>query len=259
MTEYHRRVSRSVVQGTDRVEVARATIAVGVALVVGALAAVGVQGEFLPRAVREAPNPLGVSFALVVLGLLLPFAHSKAGRIATILSLGGLALVISGTWYALWVGIGTIRTRETPAVTLTIAPIPGSTTSVQMTAEASGTSLSPAESAMLRVVAVRAGSEANAREICEHSQTNPFDKNENGPKSDVLSWGTSGPDVTGKVTLKSSLAVSALEYQYLCARVALRSRNQVDHADNRWAWVVVDLEQQRHVLSPPSRAQLSEE
>jgi hypothetical protein len=108
------------------------------AFVVAGLAAIGLTGDALLRAVRNSPRWIAVWFTLAligagifVLGQLWPrktTANENAAKttrftVAWVLGIIGLALFVGATSAAIWFGAYAVHDRELPLVTLQAAPV----------------------------------------------------------------------------------------------------------------------------------------
>lgn len=234
---------------TNRVDLARAAIVLGTALVVAVLTAIGIQGDLLARALRNFPEILIVAFALVIVGLSLPFFYTGSDpdkKLPKFLSTIGLSCVCLGIILALALGGISSAEREQPSLTIAAAPDNAHSSRVTVTVTATANSLRADEDALLRVVGLKSGAQIPTSEACRATATWGHGE------STVLSWGTSGPDLVGKATLTSTIAVSAHDFGVVCAYVGLRDRDTRKVTDDRFSWTFVDLSEQAFPDPSPS-------
>ena len=230
-------------------EPTRAALALGVTLVVAVLGALGIQGDLLTRMVRNVPIFVSIAFALVLVGLAIPFFASQASdRTKRWLTGVSAGLVVAGALVTVGVAAFSMTEREQP--TLAIAPTwsteaPGEAT---LEIKASASSLRTDEDLLLRVIGLK-GSGVDIMHLC---RTPDWESYLPSRSETVLAWSTSGPAVTGLASVGTSLPVSANQYDYVCAYAALRDRSTNDNADDRWTVSILDL----HRATPGSNATL---
>lgn len=192
-------------------------LAAAVALVVAVLAAIGVSGELLARAVRNDPNKLAVSVIaiLVITGSWLARNLYLAGQKLGLLPLGLLILTLCGV---VLLGAQSVAEREIPPVSLS-ASTEQSLVTVDVVATAAG--VPSYTDVLVQVIALRefGDDEAQRREICGMSRI------DNPPPTEVamlVSWQHAGPDGAGNVEHRSSFQVPD-EFEALCAFGALQN------------------------------------
>ena len=110
---------------------ARIAIPLGLALITGVFIALGIQGDLLPRLMRNSPTQVVAAFALGVVGVVVPlFALLFKGWLRTAGFVLGAAFLLAGTVVAIWAAVSGTGVREQPTVTLiakaetTVPPTP---------------------------------------------------------------------------------------------------------------------------------------
>lgn len=213
------------------------TLAGAVALVVAALAAVGVGGAVLVRAVRNQPFQMAAIFVLAIFLAAIPAVVGLVRRKAYLsaVALGFLALVAMG---AVVVGAKSLEDREMPSVSVSISNDDGMTT---IMVEASGYSLRSTEDMLVQVVGLPAFSgPGEMQSSCERSRFRGEYLEE--VEGSVLTWQRTGPNSAGEATSSVSLEVPSMAYGAACAYVALLDRSANSSKDNRAVVAYVRLE-----------------
>jgi len=243
---------------------ARIAIPLGLALITGVFIALGIQGDLLPRLMRNSPTQVVAAFALGVVGVVIPlFALLFKGWLRTAGFVLGAAFLLAGTVVAIWAAVSGTGVREQPTVTLVAkaettvsatprtagsgAPVKGgdssskpateTTTTVQISASA--LSLASRDRMLLRIAAYPATTPLeSARGTCTDTRQVGVDPSSGGT---ILFWGETGPTVAGSGASSVTLSVSQSSYRYLCAVAVLSSETDADPSDARSTTSLVDL------------------
>jgi hypothetical protein len=223
-------------------ELTRVAVTVGVALIVAIFAAIGIQGEFLTRAVRNAPVWITVAFSAVIVGLVLPILWSGKvkKRVVGVADVLGAILVVGGSILALIVGGQSLAKRETPTLIMatTWSATEPTIANVKVTSKAS--SLRSNEDVMLRVAVLTPGSNRALRYQCL-SSSSPWEDPTLAGTGQILSWGTSGPGTTGNADVTVDVRADSASADYICAYTALRDRSTKRTDDDRFSLSVYRL------------------
>lgn len=214
---------------------ARTAIPLGIALIGGVFVSLGIQGDLLPRLLRNAPVPVGLALTGAVLGVTAPLVLSglKPEKLKWVTIVSALLLVVS-TCAAIFTGILVTGTREQPNVDVTGIAIDA--TNHSATLEVAATSLSLAsDDRMLLRIAVFDHSTSLGRATSACADTRDVDIAE-PPSAEVVYWGETGPTATGTADTTYTFTVDTAKFRYACA-IAVLSRGGAPRAST----VTVDL------------------
>lgn len=249
---------------------ARIAIPLGLALIAGAFVTLGIQGDLLPRLMRNSPALVILAFALGVFGVVVPlFGLLLEGWPRRACFGLGALLLLGGTVVAIWAAVSGTGIREQPTVTIvakaettpssapspagtapTRAPAPTTSTTPSTTPEpvttvqitATALSLASRDRMLLRVVAFSDATKLeDAQRSCSDTRTVDVAREVGGT---VLFWGETGPTVTGSGTSSVVLSVSQDTYRYLCALAVLSAKS--NDSKSEATRVITDL----HSLAP---------
>lgn len=211
---------------------------------VAVLAAIGVSGGVLVRAVRATPG----TFVLVLGTLIILAVVVESTGTKPRYRLPLLALVMLVTLFALVVGASSVDQRDMPAIALTSAikaPTTSESGNVTVTVTARGSGLRPGENMLVQVQGLTkdlptdAESYDKVRPGCTNTVLRSRDqeqKNQYGdPAGDLLLWTQAGPDADGAAKVESSVNVEAGTFNAVCAVVVynLSGGPLVERAFNR--------------------------
>ncbi|MDQ1547521.1 MAG: hypothetical protein QOH69_2425 [Actinomycetota bacterium] len=222
---------------------ARATIVLGVALVVAILAAIGIQGNLLARMVRDNEWGTILVFAGIVIGVALPVLSisSKHPRIKAALRSGAFVLVLVSALGAVVLASVSSQDREMPAVSIDPSWNAANQGVITLTVTGSATSLRSTENLLLRVVALKDVQGMQIKNDCNTDESWWFDP-PLGSHGEILSWGQTGPDVSGSASAKVVVKVDPKKYDLACAYVGLSGRSNTSSSGNRSDFTVLNLE-----------------
>jgi hypothetical protein len=191
-------------------------LAGGTALVVAALAAVGVSGGVLTRTVRNEPQTIAKLVIAALLIVAIPTLVLVRKRLLVALCLLALLGVLGTT---VWVGAESVAEREQPRVALS-ASTKGQVTTI--TINASGTGLKSKQDMLVQLQAVTSFPTpvSGLDPLCFESVRSVPETKSVGP---LLLWQQAGPDETGTVTVKTNVEIPIAKYEGVCAFVALRT------------------------------------
>lgn len=244
---------------------ARIAIPLGLALIAGAFVTLGIQGDLLPRLMRNSPTLVFAAFTLGVLGVVVPlFALLLTGRLRKAGFALGASLLLVGTGVAIWAAVSGTGIREQPTVTIvakakttasttpktpsptstqtsatvtSATPTPSSQSSTTVQITASALSLASRDRMLLRVVGYPATTNlGNAERNCLDTRRVDVDSEAGGT---VLFSGETGPTVTGAGTSSVTLSVSQNSYRHLCAVAVLSAKS--NEGSSEATRVIVDL------------------
>lgn len=210
------------------VDLVRLAIPLGIAVVVGAFVALGIEGEALSRLIRNSPRVVAWAMILAVLGVSLPLLLTgslKGSNLAKVAAVFGSVLLILGTALAIWHGARGVAIREQPDIEVAqLSPV-GTDSTVTFNVTATGLSLRSDDHMLLRVLAIRVpspGPQGPREDVigppCYDTSRVPTDE------SRVLVWAEGGPTATGTVTTSATVTVSQKEFTHLCAVAVLNSQ-----------------------------------
>lgn len=206
-------------------------LAAALALGVGALAAVGLTGDSLLRAVRNSPFLIAFSLVLALVGAAV-FVMAKqsgfkmAGLVASIVA--AAALIGLGAW-AVW-------NQEIPLVSVQAGPVtapPSAAPSafkngnIEVTVGARAAGLETTDSLIVQVIGIESytGVSQSAVELCENKdyswstgETNAT-PGPNAKQGSLLMWTRVGPAANGTVDTTWKFQIEAGDYQGLCATI----------------------------------------
>jgi hypothetical protein len=194
-------------------------LAAAAALIVAVLAAVGVSGDALTRAVRNDPIPLATVIILVLLVVGTTTAILNRAKRILALAVTLLTALLATT---VFLGALALGEREQPSVSLSSQV---DESRIAVTIHASGSSLKSKEDMLVQLQALEHFPEdSEGRSQCERSRFEEFRPGEEplwpGP---LLLWQQTGPDADGTVAVESTVEVPVGQYEGVCAFVALRS------------------------------------
>jgi len=194
-------------------------VAAIVALFVAVLAAVGIAGDGLTRAVRNHPIFFGLLLIgiVVVVGLFgVARAWKAKNRPIAIVELAVVALLS----ITILVAASAVAEREQPLVSLSVATQDGVAT-VTVTARASG--LESNSDMLVQVIPLEEfpATYDEAVQLCRRDSFARGDGRPDGPPAWI--WEQSGPDADGVAEVQSSFELPAGEYGAVCAWAALRA------------------------------------
>jgi hypothetical protein len=235
------------------------------ALVVGALAAVGVTGDYIVRTVRDQPDAFSnimraalAGAALIAVGVTigsfvsqskgtgtatasetppttpssppattpLPPANRPGANAGRALALVGALVVIVAAYFAVLVGTTSVHNPDQPRLVMSSAT---SENIVTINVDAKSSGLSPDDELLVQIIGIKTFSTklADHTDLCENSQINlPADVS----KGQLLAWERLGADGTGNVdgTIKVEAALGA--FQGACAFGVLANTEKVETA-----------------------------
>ncbi len=212
-------------EGAPRFEVSPA-LAGAIALVVAGLAAVGVSGGLLARAVRNAPGLMAavVSMAILVPGIALAVGQWRSHRRAAAVGIGALAVV---SVYAVLLGAASLVLQENPSVSVSAER---TSDGYQATVDARAAGLRADGDMLVQLVGLRefpktgsfSGADGLERACSVSRLTTPPDKAppSRGP---LLAWQQAGPDSSGDAAVSFDVAVPSDRFQGLCAAAIYQS------------------------------------
>lgn len=199
-------------------------LAAAAALAVGALAAVGVSGDLLARAVRNHPTRMAVAVLLVVIpaGLIVVSGawrrFGKAAGLLAVLALIGVSWVISS-------GATSLRERNRPTVALSTSTNDAGVWTITVDASAAG--VPSYDDMLVQVLALNVlNGDPELGEACTRSRiASPPEEDEGS----LLAWQRAGPDSNGDIEFSASFEYTGT-HQGLCAYASLRrDENEPDH------------------------------
>jgi hypothetical protein len=207
-------------------------LAAAIALVVAGLAAVGVTGDALTRAVRNQPDHLAYAVILalaasVLLAVTTVLVMPSWAR--TLLVTVGLLALLGGVAWAVRLGAMSIADREQPLITLsTTSERTGNRT---LTVQVSASGLRTTDEILVQVIGLKKFTQANYAvvNVCERSWTytsvapNVYEVLP-AKIGAVLLWNRIGPDPTGKVNATIKIPIPTNLYQGICAWAPLPDR-----------------------------------
>ena len=200
--------------------------AAAIAVVVAALAAVGVEGDFLTRAVRNFPGLMALLYiaAMTAVGLPAALWLYKHGR--RTFAVGSALLVVIASFGVL-IGARSVSDREQPSVTLSSSEQDGVVT---ITVVANATSLRTIDTMLVRVLALTAAGSEQFDRPCQIPDQGASVPPEIGR---VVAWQQSGPtDNAGKVEVTLTAQLDA-GYTAVCAMAVLADHDRQDPGDDR--------------------------
>ena len=249
-------------------------IPVAYGLIVGVLGALGITGDVLTRLLRNDPERAAWSFMLAILAVVIPLvAHfalassseadrvSDRGRIIIARSadvVGGVLLVLAA-FLAIFGGVDSIGAREHPDIQIINAA--RDSESAELTFTGTALSLRTDDRLILRVVAFKDVSAAEANESCRTGADPTPAPDQNGrplADFDLVALGDAGPTATGVATTSVSVGLSlgapddessagspgsdeAGPYDWVCAMAALNIRADDAKSKERFSALLVDL------------------
>lgn len=193
------------------------SLAATVGLLVAALAAVGLSGDLLSRAVRTYTWPLAGLFALAIMITSFAVAVTNKGRAARVavilLAVIAALLVVTGAF--------SVDTRDVTAVSVTYAtgtvPDKGGEQLTTITVGASGSGVRVGEFLWLEVYGLPPDvSWSDPRDPCSRAD-------EVRPMAVRVADLTAGPDQSGAVTTQSGIDIPTGTYVGICAYTGLIS------------------------------------
>lgn len=230
----------------------RLAIPLGVALIVGLLAAIGIDGDPRDRLFRNEPQKLARALTLAVFGVGIPvFAQQVLSHIPSdwrwykpwisiaapmiVLVISG-ALILLASIQALNIGAHGLAEREQPSLTMTPSGLREGG-DVRVTVGAAAPSLASYEKMLLRVVAIEGKRDSGRHAaVCDV----PHDSSNGAPvPHSVVHWVESGPTRARNVESTATVQVSPKEVGYVCAYAALFERDPFSKRDDRTTWGIV--------------------
>ncbi len=191
-------------------------IAAAVALLVAALAAVGVSGALLARAVRNSPGlmALVVSVAILVPAVALVGSAWRAQRHGLAILTGVLAL--AGI-YAVLFGAASLALSETPSVSAS-AELTENGYLVTVDAKAAGLRADQDMLVQLQGLATfpEDGSMSELEPACVDSRLTT-DPAKLPPSAGLLAWQQAGPDSGGDATVSFKVTIPQGQFEGMCA------------------------------------------
>lgn len=225
-----------------------------VALVAAALAALGLTGEALLRAVRNSPSVIALVVSLAVLGAA-TFALSsfwlakspkkevrtKQSCMVFVFSFAGLLVMVAAVLTAVWVGAAAVAARELPQVTLGAGPSKSGPTgkgaagpsSIEITVTAEAANMVTGNDLLIQVVGLIDDHVPDASEepfvdppfgitedtirTCEANHASPHGTGLSPTKGKVLLWNRLGPEGDGSVHANWSIQIPTGVYSHVCA------------------------------------------
>jgi hypothetical protein len=200
-------------------------VAATVTLVVAALAAVGITGDFVPRMVRDEPNFVKAFMWIALAGAaVIALAVVLRGTWGLWLGFGGAIVVLVATAWAVSLGASSVADREQPRVVLSAAT--GEHDVVTISVDVSGAGLRPRDDMLVQVLGLKTlGRLDESISFCEQSQLRMTVKPEDG---ELLAWERLGPDNKGNVNGTVKVEVIANGFQGVCAFGALAPKDEVE-------------------------------
>lgn len=249
-------VARSPAEPRTIADAVQLAIPLGIAAVVAAFVALGLEGDQRERLIRNEPGAVWWAFTLAVVGISVPlFSPSNRRWRRRFGQIGGI-LVLSGVVVALITGARGLGEREQPGLGVVYSVVPDSDdTDVHVDISASAPSLRSTEKMLLRVAAVKGDEVSTALPaFCRTSAEPQVDRSQLTPDVAepyrVLYWGESGPTKSGSAAIETSEEISTSEYSHLCVYAALYSRG-LDPELRRDSYVVIDLRNAPTTLPTP--------
>jgi hypothetical protein len=211
---------------------AGAGAALGATAVVTVLSAIGIQGDLLPRLVRNEPTKAAVLVSVAVVAVLLLLFKSLELRLLGVCALAvALVLIIVQ-------GVQSLSDRENPGLTLATSSTPSTSPTtagtLTITVSATATSLRNQETMLVQLIAFPTA--VGPSELADECTTT---RRLDDPEKDglvVLLWEESGPDQAGKTTADSTVDIPSDAYAQVCALVRLRDRDTGVTGDDRYTW-----------------------
>lgn len=248
----------------------RRLIPLGIALVVGVLVTLGLEGETRTRFIRNEPDsfPLGLCFVLG--GLALPvvakgvmsainFGQRRTGRAQKAepgwLRVGSAGLsglgVLGGTVLIIFAGTSSIGEREHPNLAVSASQVAAAPELLDVTVTATGLSLASRDRMLLRVVALRdtatslltplcSGTGRPGQELAGLKPEEVAQLNSESEQVRILYWGESAASATGTSSATARVRISNKEFRYICAYAALNKKPVADADSSRRSLVVFD-------------------
>ena len=200
------------------------SLAAAVALVVAALAAVGVSGDHLARAARNDPGGFAwlMTAALAAVGVptVLLMVRQRRWSVAAAVA---VLVVVAGV--AVHLGAGSMSVREQPRLAVEASSTANGTS---ITIQASASGLRSDEDMLVRARGVQILPEPTFRrsEVC----LEPADDDV------LLLWQQAGPDLQGNSATESTVEVRPGEFEAVCVYAGLRTSEgrRADAGDARY-------------------------
>jgi hypothetical protein len=204
-------------------------LAAAIALVVAGLAAVGVTGDALTRAVRNQPKPLAWALTIALAATALVAAALLSGWMGRV---GVVVLAAAAVW-AVWLGAFSVAEREQPLVALSST---SESTGVRtLTVEVSAAGLPTNEQVLVQVVGIKKFDQVDKATVvlCEHSWAFSFLDPGHfhalpASSGTLLLWNRIGPDRTGTVKATIKIPIPSAKYQGICAWAPLPRKTPTD-------------------------------
>ncbi|MEY9951029.1 hypothetical protein [Leifsonia sp. EB34] len=192
-------------------DVFRAAIYVSFALLIGILAALGIQGDTMQRMIRTYSDWFALALTLLFAGAAVPLATGfwrKGGsRWLKGVEILGVALMVAAISWSVYLASDSIRNKEAPSVTVTVRRV--SPTMLHLVAKVHGTSLLTYEKAVMGVFAM-----TDDTKDCDIFSKGFKDYQ---PNRLAVDWSESTPNAAGVADITFDSYLSAAKIQYVCA------------------------------------------
>lgn len=218
----------------------------GVATVVAVFANLGIEGDLLPRLLRNEPTWVTVSLLLATVGLMLPVlalspkVDDRYGSIGAFLMLLAVAAGVV-------VAVRASGEREQPVIAVTRGADPTDGGNADVTVTATGLNLASDERMLLRVVLLPdTATMALAEPACSSTAGDSWVLDTGGHEelegSVVGAWIENGGDLTGGVETTTTVEVPD-GFGLLCAHAVLTPKGSSPRSDDaRFSTALVDLD-----------------
>ncbi|TFC27927.1 hypothetical protein E3O25_08910 [Cryobacterium sp. TMT1-3] len=196
---------------------ARVALYGSITLALAVLAAIGIQGDVLGRLIRNQTQLFPWAIVVVLLGGAAVHWRRLETHLLTRIgaALGALLLLIGVSWMV-WIGAESLALRDQPVVNLTATIAADG--SVQVSADASSTSLKANDKMLLDVKTVDAGAGGTTLDWCRDSLVSKHVESAAGRS---VYWEETGPSATGAAKDSIELVLDRGNARYLRASAAL--------------------------------------
>lgn len=223
------------------------SVGAAVTLVVAALAAVGVSGDYVPRLVRDQPATVATVMWIALAGAVLIAAavalasaelNEAYSWVPSVVGFVGAFVVLGSAFWAVDLGTDSISDREQPRAVLSAATV-GDVVTVSV--DAHGSSLTLSETMLVQVIGLKHVSNTLSGNdgLCTVSR---LGDNLNPNTGTLLAWERLGADSKGDASGVVKVEIARDEFQGVCAFGALTDRPNVNEAtSNNARWTVAYL------------------
>jgi hypothetical protein len=216
----------------------RAAIPLGVAVVIGVLAGVGIDEDARTRLLRNTPGGITIALAVAMAGVTLPLVWRSgwAGRVIGVL---GAVAILGGSIWALDLGANSLSDRDNPTVMFTTQRNADDPSRVTAAINAEASFLRSDEAMLVRVLALRWAAHGHYRDICRRADPDLSVGDDRAAR--LILWHESGPNSSGHAGTIRQFELSRDRYVAVCYYVALRDRDTRSVVDDRLVWGVTRL------------------